>query len=182
MQCNPIRVRVRSKDVAEERRFRHVVVVRETQFALTGETEDLAIQTLYAQIANDAGRNAMIVDDIRWCVRPSNVERSDSSVPFWTWKVSGLGHLGCFRLPFPTTPSRRGACIAFPGGSNIYACWQTVADQGVASVSYLGRMVPFGACLPGFSRPGYAFFPASSQCARPVHARAIADSASTYPR
>lgn len=68
MQCGPIRVRIRPKDVAEQQRFRHVVIVRETQFTSPAGAEGQAIQTLYRQIANDVGRNAMIVGDIRTAI------------------------------------------------------------------------------------------------------------------
>lgn len=64
MQCGPIRVRIHSKDVAGQSRFRHVVFARETQFVSSVETENPDIASLYGQIANDPHRNTMIIEDV----------------------------------------------------------------------------------------------------------------------
>lgn len=65
MQCGPIRVRVRLKDVAAQRQFRHLVFARETQFASLTKTPSPDISSLYGQIANDPHRNTMIIEDVK---------------------------------------------------------------------------------------------------------------------
>jgi len=65
MQCGPIRYKVDPKSQALLRPFTHRVVRRYTAFQpFVLSAEKLTIQQLYAAIATDAQRNAMIVDDI----------------------------------------------------------------------------------------------------------------------
>lgn len=68
MQCGPIRVRIRLQDVGGQQRFRHLVKVRNTEFALPSEVGEPSIQTVYAAIASDNRRNEMILEDIREAV------------------------------------------------------------------------------------------------------------------
>ena len=64
MQCGPIRVRIRPKEVADRQSFRQVVVLRSTVFALPDQGSELAIQDLYTALANDTDRNDLILHDI----------------------------------------------------------------------------------------------------------------------
>jgi len=65
MQCGPIRVRIRPQDVGDQQRFRHLVIVRNTEFTLPSEAGEQFIQTVYAALASDIRRNGMILADIR---------------------------------------------------------------------------------------------------------------------
>lgn len=66
MQCGPIRHRVDAKKQAARRPFDHKVVFRRTDFQLARSVSDEKpkIQELYAGLAQDPTRNALIVDDI----------------------------------------------------------------------------------------------------------------------
>jgi superfamily II DNA or RNA helicase len=66
MQCGPVRFRVDAKSQAAARPFRHRVVLRATEFALppNPDGERLPIQHLYAALATNETRNAMIFDDV----------------------------------------------------------------------------------------------------------------------
>jgi superfamily II DNA or RNA helicase len=66
MQCGSIRYRVDARKQAAARPFDHKVVFRRTEFRLTlGHPEEKpAIQELYARLAQDPARNALIFDDI----------------------------------------------------------------------------------------------------------------------
>jgi len=65
MQCGPIRHKVSAKNQAKLRPFSHRVIVRHTSLQMpTLHAEKPTIQKLYAAIATDEGRNAMIVEDV----------------------------------------------------------------------------------------------------------------------
>jgi superfamily II DNA or RNA helicase len=68
MQCGPIRVRIRPKDINQQL-FRHIVVVRKTPFNIAAEVGEQPIQTIYTALANDVLRNQMILKDIRDALR-----------------------------------------------------------------------------------------------------------------
>ena len=76
MQCGPIRYRSDPRRQASERPFEHRVIVRRTQFALppssppeTAVVTGLGIQQLYALLAADQERNALIVQDVVGAMR-----------------------------------------------------------------------------------------------------------------
>ena len=66
MQCGPIRFRASAKAQARQRPFRHRAVLRYTGYRLPADTdgEHLPIQKIYAALAVDEGRNALIFDDV----------------------------------------------------------------------------------------------------------------------
>lgn len=68
MQCGPVRYHVDAKKQALKRPFHHRVIQRPTDFKLplhiTEQHERPPIQTVYAELANDAQRNQMIIEDV----------------------------------------------------------------------------------------------------------------------
>ncbi len=66
MQCGPVRHRVDARKQAALRPFDHKVVFRRTEFhrARKNPDEKQAIQEIYAELAQDPRRNALIFDDI----------------------------------------------------------------------------------------------------------------------
>lgn len=66
MQCGPVRFRVEARSQAAERPFGHRVVPRRTSFLLPFvlQHERPPIQQIYAALAADEARNAMIFDDV----------------------------------------------------------------------------------------------------------------------
>jgi superfamily II DNA or RNA helicase len=66
MQCGPVRFRVDAKAQAAARPFMHRVVLRKTAFAPPAgpEGDHPPIQRLYAALAANESRNAMIFDDV----------------------------------------------------------------------------------------------------------------------
>jgi superfamily II DNA or RNA helicase len=66
MQCGPVRFRVDAKSQAATRPFLHRVVLRTTDFAAPSGTEGERppIQSLYAALAANDARNALIFDDV----------------------------------------------------------------------------------------------------------------------
>ena len=66
MQCGPVRYRVSAKDQADRRPFRHRAVLRPTSFRMPDDRdgERLPIQRVYAALAADEDRNALIFDDV----------------------------------------------------------------------------------------------------------------------
>jgi hypothetical protein len=66
MQCGPVRFRVDAKSQAAARPFLHRVVLRRTDFAAPSHSEGdrRQIQLLYAALAADDARNALIFDDL----------------------------------------------------------------------------------------------------------------------
>lgn len=65
MQCGPIRVRIKPQDVAEQRSFRQVLVMRPTDFAMPVHATEPTIQDIYTALSHDASRNGLILDDIK---------------------------------------------------------------------------------------------------------------------
>jgi superfamily II DNA or RNA helicase len=63
MQLGPVRFAVDPKSHAAQRPFAHTLVVRETCFKTSFETQP-GIQGLYAALAADARRNQLILDDV----------------------------------------------------------------------------------------------------------------------
>jgi superfamily II DNA or RNA helicase len=66
MQCGPVRFRVDAKSQAAARPFLHRVVLRTTEFAIRSGIEGgrPPIQQLYAALASNDARNALIFDDV----------------------------------------------------------------------------------------------------------------------
>ena len=66
MQCGPVRYRVNAKDQADRRPFQHRAVLRPTGFRMADDMdgERLPIQKVYAALAADEDRNALIFDDV----------------------------------------------------------------------------------------------------------------------
>ena len=66
MQCGPVRYRVNAKDQADRRPFQHRAVLRPTGFRMPDDMdgERLPIQKVYAALAADEDRNALIFDDV----------------------------------------------------------------------------------------------------------------------
>jgi superfamily II DNA or RNA helicase len=68
MQCGPIRFHLSAKAMTEATPFEHVVIPRHTPFTLESEhtdgTGEITIQDMYAALAHDAARNALIAADV----------------------------------------------------------------------------------------------------------------------
>ena len=64
MQLGPVRFRVDARTQAAARPFEHRLIVRETSFGASGSDEASGIQGLYASLARDETRNAMILNDV----------------------------------------------------------------------------------------------------------------------
>ena len=66
MQCGPVRYRVNAKDQAFRRPFQHRAILRPTAFRVSEQTDGdrLPIQHVYAALAADEDRNALILDDV----------------------------------------------------------------------------------------------------------------------
>ena len=64
MQCGPIRVRIRPQDVAEQRSFRQVLVMRTIDFTVSVQTGKPTIQDIYTALVNDTTRNTMILENV----------------------------------------------------------------------------------------------------------------------
>lgn len=64
MQLGPMRFKVDSKAQASARLFEHRLIARETSFRLSAGSERSGIQELYAALARDEARNAIILNDI----------------------------------------------------------------------------------------------------------------------
>ncbi len=67
MQCGPVRYRVGAKEQADDRPFRHNVIVRPTTFRPSAEPADdarIEFQQLCRSLTEDAARNALIRDDV----------------------------------------------------------------------------------------------------------------------
>jgi superfamily II DNA or RNA helicase len=72
MQCGPVRYRVDDRQQAASRLFTHRVIVRRTSFRppqLPDEVRQMEIQEIYAALAADHERNAMIVADAMDAIR-----------------------------------------------------------------------------------------------------------------
>ena len=66
MQCGPVRFRASAKAEARRRPFRHRAILRQTSFRLPDGPDEgrTPIQRVYAALANDEDRNALIFDDV----------------------------------------------------------------------------------------------------------------------
>lgn len=64
MQLGPIRFSVDVKTQAASRPFEHRLIVRKTDFRMANDGADAGIQDVYRALANDAGRNRRILDDV----------------------------------------------------------------------------------------------------------------------
>ncbi len=64
MQLGPVRFKVDAKTHAAARPFEHRLVVRETSFRASRPEQDRGIQDLYAALARDEARNAIILNDV----------------------------------------------------------------------------------------------------------------------
>jgi superfamily II DNA or RNA helicase len=64
MQLGPVRFTVNAKTQASQRPFAHRLIVRETDFRPSTAAVDGGIQGLYAALAQDEARNAMILNDV----------------------------------------------------------------------------------------------------------------------
>ena len=64
MQLGPVRFRVSAKSHASARSFEHRLLVRETAFRASARGERIGIQDLYAALARDEARNALILNDV----------------------------------------------------------------------------------------------------------------------
>lgn len=64
MQLGPIRYAVEPTNQAIARPFVSRLVVRETRFRLPADKADSPIQTIYRELASDAGRNELILNDV----------------------------------------------------------------------------------------------------------------------
>jgi superfamily II DNA or RNA helicase len=64
LQLGPVRFLIDPKSQAAARPFDHKLIVRATEFKLAGDAADAGIQEVYRQIAVDAHRNRLILDDV----------------------------------------------------------------------------------------------------------------------
>jgi superfamily II DNA or RNA helicase len=64
MQLGPVRFKIDAKTQSAARRFEHRLVIRETSFRVPASSEKPGIQELYAVLARDEARNAMILNDV----------------------------------------------------------------------------------------------------------------------
>ncbi len=64
LQLGPTRFIIDAKSQAAARPFDHKLIVRETDFRLSGNGTDVGIQEIYRQLAQDERRNRFILDDI----------------------------------------------------------------------------------------------------------------------
>ena len=64
MQLGPVRFKVDAKTQAATRPFNHRLVVRETSFRASSSDQNNGIQDLYAALARNEARNAMILNDV----------------------------------------------------------------------------------------------------------------------
>jgi superfamily II DNA or RNA helicase len=64
MQLGPVRFKIDAKSHAAARPFEHRLLVRETAFRAATHDDKIVIQDLYAALARDEARNAMILNDV----------------------------------------------------------------------------------------------------------------------
>jgi superfamily II DNA or RNA helicase len=64
LQLGPVRHTVDANSAVASRAFDHKLLVRETEFCLSGDTAELGIQDIYRQLAQDDCRNRIILEDI----------------------------------------------------------------------------------------------------------------------
>src|SRR5262249_39074028 len=101
MQLGPVRFRVDAKTQAGARPFQHRLVVRETLFRTSTEG---GIQDLYAALARDEARNALILNDVMRALEEGRspillTERKDLGVPVEGKFIGGAvsAPVGCGR-------------------------------------------------------------------------------------
>ncbi|GFP20194.1 hypothetical protein HKBW3S03_01695, partial [Candidatus Hakubella thermalkaliphila] len=64
MQCGSIRFNESAKRQAAARPFKHIVLIRYTDFKIPFESKDVGIQDIYAALALDKHRNELIFNDL----------------------------------------------------------------------------------------------------------------------
>ncbi len=64
MQLGPVRFTIGAKSKEAKQPFSRTLIIRETSYAAQMDLLNLPIQTLYADLASDSGRNDLIFDDI----------------------------------------------------------------------------------------------------------------------
>ncbi|MCK4511857.1 DEAD/DEAH box helicase, partial [bacterium] len=64
LQLGPARFTIDAKSQAATRSFDHKLIVRETEFRLSGDTDEAGIQEIYRQLAQDERRNRLVLDDV----------------------------------------------------------------------------------------------------------------------
>jgi superfamily II DNA or RNA helicase len=64
LQLGPVRFLIDPRGQAAARPFEHKLIVRTTEFGLSGDAADAGIQEVYRQVATDAHRNRLILDDV----------------------------------------------------------------------------------------------------------------------
>jgi len=64
MQLGPVRYKIDTKGLANQRPFEHRLVARKTEFVLPTSKSDLSIQEIYRLLAADDARNGRIIDDV----------------------------------------------------------------------------------------------------------------------
>lgn len=64
MQCGSIRFNESAKKQADTRPFKHVVLIRYTDFKIPFESKDTKIQDIYTALALDKDRNELIFNDL----------------------------------------------------------------------------------------------------------------------
>lgn len=64
MQLGPVRYEVDEKNQKMSRPYSHKLIVRETEFSLENDADDLGIQDIYGVLSRDEARNETIVDDV----------------------------------------------------------------------------------------------------------------------
>jgi superfamily II DNA or RNA helicase len=64
MQCGPMRFHLSARKAAERSPFRHLLLLKRTNFGMPSEASDWTIQDVYAALVNDIARNQQITDDV----------------------------------------------------------------------------------------------------------------------
>ena len=64
LQLGPIRFAIDAKSQAAARGIEHKLIIRETEFCLASDIADAGIQDIYRLLAQDEGRNRLILDDV----------------------------------------------------------------------------------------------------------------------
>ncbi|HHY93584.1 MAG TPA: DEAD/DEAH box helicase family protein [Firmicutes bacterium] len=94
MQCGPVRFRVRSRDQARSRPFKHVVMPRRTEFRMPPEFPEPSIQDIYTALAGDPGRNELILSDLLQVVQdgrsPLLLTERTEHVEYLAGRLAGL--------------------------------------------------------------------------------------------
>jgi len=63
-QLGPTRFIIDAKSMAATRAFDHKLIIRNTEFRLSGDAADASIQDIYRQLAQNEPRNQLILDDV----------------------------------------------------------------------------------------------------------------------